>query len=328
MESRDGEVVELFFSCLDTDSRVTIQYKAIRIEIGIFENNLRDSDTKSQYVRFIQAANSDGTDELTIDDFYDWILTGCGPIYSQSTQQPVLPDRPTLDDYIHAKTYSFILHASEEERFILTPAKNGLDTRAFDHVDNLSEMWSLWPWFQPSQISICADSPQEALSRTPWKVCTPDGAMFFYKKHYPIDSDIIRRELQRYAEIRQAKLTDVRIPQLHGLVHDEAGFIIGLLLTYIDAGSTLGCSLRPETPSHIREKWSKQITETVKRMHDAGVVWGDVKPDNILVDRDGDLWVIDFGGGYTPGWVEKDLAETIAGDEQGLSRILEHIRDC
>jgi hypothetical protein len=34
-----------------------------------------------------------------------------------------------------------------------------------------------------------------------------------------------------------------------------------------------------------------------------------------------DAWVIDFGGGYTKGWVDQELLETLEGDEQALGRI-------
>jgi len=45
-----------------------------------------------------------------------------------------------------------------------------------------------------------------------------------------------------------------------------------------------------------------QIRETVDSLHDVGVIWGDGKPDNILIhDKIDDAWVIDFGGGYTKG---------------------------
>lgn len=49
---------------------------------------------------------------------------------------------------------------------------------------------------------------------------------------------------------------------------------------------------------------------------------GDVKSDNVLIDGQDDAWVIDFGGGYTEGWVDKECSETLAGDAQELTNIL------
>ena len=48
---------------------------------------------------------------------------------------------------------------------------------------------------------------------------------------------------------------------------------------------------------------------------------GDAKPQHILVGSRNDIWIIDFGGAYTDGWVEKEKAETMEGDRQGVARI-------
>lgn len=37
--------------------------------------------------------------------------------------------------------------------------------------------------------------------------------------------------------------------------------------------------------------------ETIEKLHKVGVVWGDAKADNILIDKNDDAWEIDFGGG-------------------------------
>ncbi|KAK1948708.1 hypothetical protein LY78DRAFT_39560, partial [Colletotrichum sublineola] len=54
-----------------------------------------------------------------------------------------------------------------------------------------------------------------------------------------------------------------------------------------------------------------------------GIIWGDVKAENVLIDREDNAWIIDFGGSYTPGWVDKEKAGTLAGDAQGLAKILD-----
>ena len=57
------------------------------------------------------------------------------------------------------------------------------------------------------------------------------------------------------------------------------------------------------------------------------MIWGDGKPDNILIhDKIDDAWVIDFGGGYTKGWVDEELQETLEGDEQALGRIHDFLK--
>jgi hypothetical protein len=33
------------------------------------------------------------------------------------------------------------------------------------------------------------------------------------------------------------------------------------------------------------------------------------------------VWVVDFGGGYTPGWIDEELQGTKRGDLQALEKI-------
>ncbi len=61
------------------------------------------------------------------------------------------------------------------------------------------------------------------------------------------------------------------------------------------------------------------------RHHAAGIVWGDVKAQNVLIDGDDNAWIIDFGGGYTGGWVDKKVAGTVQGDVAGLAKLKEFI---
>lgn len=63
----------------------------------------------------------------------------------------------------------------------------------------------------------------------------------------------------------------------------------------------------------------------IDKLHSKGIVRGDVKPDNILVDYNDNLWFSDFGGSVTYGWVDEDKAETMESDCQGLERIVQFL---
>lgn len=75
-----------------------------------------------------------------------------------------------------------------------------------------------------------------------------------------------------------------------------------------------------------REKWSCQIEETLAALHSRNIVWGDAKTANVLIDEvTDDAWVVDFGGGNTKGWIDRELHGSIEGDQQALRRIKEEL---
>ena len=49
---------------------------------------------------------------------------------------------------------------------------------------------------------------------------------------------------------------------------------------------------------------------------------GDGKASNIIIDDQDNAWLIDFGGGWTEGWVDKEVADTVEGDEQAVNSIV------
>ena len=52
-------------------------------------------------------------------------------------------------------------------------------------------------------------------------------------------------------------------------------------------------------------------------------MWGDAKTANVLVDKDDDAWLLDFGVGQTAVRIDSDLVGTKEGDLQGLGEICE-----
>jgi serine/threonine protein kinase len=176
-------------------------------------------------------------------------------------------------------------------------------------------------------VKICPDDIGSALQHAPREVQVEGCESFLFFKPYDWgNARSAKHEVDTYAKIRQADLVYLRTSKLFGLVHSDSGLLLGLLLYYIDCEvSTLQRAVRSTVPLSVRQYWAAEVTETLTRLHESGIVWGDAKSENILVDTQKDPWIVDFRGGYTQGWVEKDLAGTIESDRQGLSKIVDYV---
>lgn len=125
----------------------------------------------------------------------------------------------------------------------------------------------------------------------------------------------------------------VRAPRLAGLVAlpsspTSHSSILGFLLTLIPQPSKpLLTYMDSDVSRTRRDAWATEASRTIRALHDAGIIWGDAKGDNFLVDKHDQLWIIDFGGSYTPGWVDEKKAGTREGDRQGLGKIVNGARD-
>ncbi|KAI1370112.1 hypothetical protein F4677DRAFT_439270 [Hypoxylon crocopeplum] len=276
-----------------------------RLVIRLFAEFFDESpQLKERYLFFLRVAEEFEIDGLTVDDFYDWVIE---PFL------PLLRDLPslnggavsTLHDFFFPETEFFALCAVAEALTPLpyvTSEVDGDDPRYGVRLPN--ELCSRWPSFVPSDIEICAERPEEALSGMPERV-RPVGAenFFFFKLLRQGDVQFAKRELSNYGKIDDAKLgEELCISRLHGLVRDDTGLTFGLLLTNIDCkASTLACAAKPGVPISLRRKWAAQVKSTVERLHAAGIIWGDVKAANVLIDVNKEAWVIDFSRGYTEG---------------------------
>ena len=136
------------------------------------------------------------------------------------------------------------------------------------------------------------------------------------------------RELDAVVRIQSGDpKQELRVPRLVGLVEwdkesaweDEPEYG-GILIEYIPKAKTLDRAAEDASAAQ-RASWAAQVRRTVEGLHELGVIWGDAKPDNVLVDSKGRAWVIDFNGGCTMFWVDAALEGTKEGDLQGLGRI-------
>jgi predicted ATPase/serine/threonine protein kinase len=102
------------------------------------------------------------------------------------------------------------------------------------------------------------------------------------------DVEAFFREARLAAQLRHPALVDV-----YDVGHDPAGCYI--VMQYID-GSPLHHVLKRGrvTPKQAAE-WIAKVAEAVHCAHKVGLVHGDLKPANILIDRDQQPHVADFG---------------------------------
>jgi hypothetical protein len=264
--------------------------------------------------------------------------------------------------YLHRYLYPpwFILEArvGEGSSHIQPHFKEAVSRQALVHpgdsVKNIGLKPHLSPLLNSKLKKYSSDQVQilvQTLDWVPSRVLVDDEEYFF--KPWVAFRGHTYHELQSYRKIladteaSQPLLADTRFCHLHGLIIDnDKKFLqhypldsneednprkrlVGLLLTYIENKGTLeGVAPWSDCTNEDRRRWSKQIKNYVECLHKAGVVWGDAKPENVLVDMKGDAWLIDFGGSYTPGWVDEDKQETVEGDLQGVRRIVKWLHKC
>ena len=169
---------------------------------------------------------------------------------------------------------------------------------------------------------------------------TADGSVAYYFKPRLLGREAaLEREISILAMIKNeagllSKCDEIRLSKLVGVVVTEMNdgpaeenTVVGMLLEWIPP-STMGSDLLSEglwSQHHhdLHKKWYKQVTATVKSLHEHGIVWGDVNPGNIAIDSHLNAWVIDFGGLNNPEFVDDNNMETRDGDWQGVRRIFE-----
>ncbi|PWI66191.1 hypothetical protein PCL_05409 [Purpureocillium lilacinum] len=322
------------FTCSDKDTDVEFIISCSRTFFSLTSTAANFSDSpllEQQYLFFVEVARNVELDGCTIEDFYDWAVE---PLLPVLRSMPPIEEGPSfLDDYLFPKTMAYTLGANSG-KLTAVPSQSSLgkEPQSRFGVVLSDETSSGWTSFHPREIQLI---PQRVPafgpppSQTPNKVVLKDGTVAFVKLVRRGDKGILMREIEVYAQIRARPLDEtLRIPRLLGLVRDGSGFIYGLLLTYVNCRrSTLACAAsKASTPTILRQKWATQIRDAVHQLHSADIVWSDAKPENVLIDEDKNAWVVDFGGGYTEGWVPKELAGTKGGDLLGLEKIIAFVR--
>ena len=243
------------------------------------------------------------------------------------------PKDPTLHKYYHTEIVFFTLEVNNGE---LLPVELEADDDLHDSVAHLVPRLTVpkyvgnmkVTWISSNDIRVISES-ETPPPLHPAKVKVGNEIRFF-KPVDVVQPSTTKRELKIFAKIEELNLRErMRVPSLCGLVGyaDSRNEICGFLLESIESCTPLTEKLYSHIPASLRNKWSREMKNMVNILHDSGIVWGDAKADNALVDENDDLWMIDFGGSYTDGWVEPRLCETFEGDDQGLQKIVSALKN-
>lgn len=134
-----------------------------------------------------------------------------------------------------------------------------------------------------------------------------------------------QRELEIFSQIN---LSDNFTPpfgksRIAGLVFwdNDDSCLMGFLLEYIEGQTLMLWRDGASTPAKM--KWTRQVKATVQRLPRAGIVWETSDRTMSLSTQRGMQLMSVFGGGYTPGYIELELQQTIAGDLIGLDHMAE-----
>ena len=319
-------VIDLLFG--DASLFLTLMCNNVRFHITVCAADLSpskravDDDLGKQFIEICQNVDEDP------DILFDWVILPCIS-FIKSTARPQSRCALVLEEYYAPKTYFLRLHNVAGTLSAQSYAGDRDVTRYLEpriEASDLSMDRGLLEGItlvDATELYINGGSnvSDSMFSSVPRAVSSEKfmDRLFFKAATDPVS---FNRELNAYLTLGTGNLCkDCRLPKLLALVawSDRSSFM-GFLIEYIAHEGNLRECARSSSPAE-RKKWMRQLEASVKNLHNVGLTWGDVKPDNVLIDDKGDARVIDFGGGYSEDWVDPSISETEDGDWQGISRI-------
>lgn len=319
--------------------------------IGASASDFRDSPSKTrQFYEHLACLRADGNEDYedivrdedagtesepkaTVSDCFDWAVDPNLGSFESLAPPPTEGTKLTLQHFFRSESYECQLRAIDDVFVLGTVERcdqepDGALEPGFGGETAPTSWTTTFPSFHASQIEVICDEwdgSYNILDADPVTVSVA-SQIFFFKPVQPAGDIFGKNEVKTYEQIAHAGFApDVRIPRLHGVAVNDNAQLLGLLLQRIDEADTLEYMLGPDTPDPSKQRWAQQIKTTLGALHERNIFWGDAKADNVIIDVSGDAWIVDFGGGHTRGWVDRDKSGTIAGDLQGLENILKFI---
>ncbi|PYI06901.1 hypothetical protein BO78DRAFT_386543 [Aspergillus sclerotiicarbonarius CBS 121057] len=119
-----------------------------------------------------------------------------------------------------------------------------------------------------------------------------DGTNYFCRIAPGRHDHLFQNEFNVLRKIKKCGLS-LRVPELKGFVGVEEQ-LPGMLETFIPHQSRLSDIDMAVVDLDERRKWTAQIGDTVRKLHQYGIAWGGAKASNVLIDHYGDAWIVNF----------------------------------
>ncbi|MCJ1340846.1 hypothetical protein MMC09_006142 [Bachmanniomyces sp. S44760] len=307
----DDIAVDEILTGREDDCEVTLSYNSTRFIVLVKRPSPAEEDTiEGKLLRELDdaAAISDEAVDRCTEKINDFVISECK--FTIHKLAPVSCSIQTLQDQLYPKSFILQLVTTQGKLGILehsnpdlckyrhSPAE--LDPIPFLSVDTLV------PMIPAAELCIVKNLHFSKVVEVKWSHDT-----YAFKTAFPGGEAGLRREIQILQTLERGLIHNrPRIPRLRGLVVSN-GKIVGFLEEIITECCMLGRMDMLSVPQERRVKWALTIRETLQALHQIGLAWGDAKADNILVDGEGEPWMVDFGGSFTPGWVKWEDKETI-----------------
>lgn len=283
------------------------------------------------------------------DIFQEWIQQPLAEIFEEHAPGIDTNVHASLQEWYAADIFCFSLKASQDDETLQAEQRDDLDADEF--LQNtitpnmklpkyLKERKSM-EWYSPADIEVLAESHDVHMPMHPTVVRVrvgddkDDFKTCFLKLAAKGQEPAVKRELKLLADIKANGLFEegIRAPVLEGLVtlpsspssHEH---ILGFLLSLIPQPCRPLTKLMSCNISEAKRKsWARGVEQQVAILHKHKLLWGDAKADNFLVDRDDKLWIIDFGGSYTMGWMDPRKYGTYEGEDEAVRLIVNGVRN-
>lgn len=320
----------------DEEGSLVLMCNGSRFCIDVHLADLRDASEsfpnrlEEQFIHFRDNLDEDAT---IMEMFDEWAVDPCLTFIRQQAPKQIDRKNFTLKDYYEPPTH-FIKLANvggslqamwrPDDGFLLrhltpqiSPSSLTVPPEQLKDVDRVdpSQLYVV-PGDDPTRFEFCA-IPRAVQAKG-------SNNRLFFKAAF--DTCSFNRELEVYLRFKDRIHSSRKtpIPDLVSLVQWEDGSFLGFVTRYIHHTTSFRGAAK-KANLRTRTRWMKQIEATVSELHGMDLVWGDVKPENVVIDVDGNAHVVDFGGGYSPKWVDDALSETKEGDLQGISRLREFL---